>query len=334
MANPVPVTLLAGFLGSGKTTLANRILSEDHKQRFAVIVNEFGDVNIDGRLVVGTDDNVIELSNGCLCCTVQGDLAATLHTLLRRRRQAVDAEPFERILIEASGLASPGPVVQTLLVDPMLALQLRLDAVITLVHGEHIAQQLEEHPEASDQIGYADQIILNHCDQCTPEMLTAAAVAIRTCNSYADVVQTTRADVDIASLLNIRTWERIERKPVRSAPQPAHAPHDHHDHDDEHAHTCDVSTLTLRSTEPLDVNRLRVWLVFLVKRSSHDLMRLKGIMRSHQHDAAITAQGVYRFVELREGPGEAPEESVLVLIGRHLDADEIQREWEDCRART
>ncbi len=210
MANPVPVTFLAGFLGSGKTTLANRILSEDHKQRFAVIVNEFGDVNIDSRLIVGTDDNVIELSNGCLCCTVQGDLVATLHTLLRRRRQAVDAEPFERILIEASGLASPGPAVQTLLADPMLALQLRLDGVITLVHGQYIAQQLEEHPEASNQIGYADHIILNHCDQCTPEALTAAETAIRTCNNYADIVQAIRADVDIASLLDIHTWEAMD----------------------------------------------------------------------------------------------------------------------------
>ena len=129
----------------------------------------------------------------------------------------------------------------------------------------------------------------------------------------------------------------MDRKPARPLPPPAetqnaaHVHHDHHDHD-AHTHTCDVSTLTLRSTEPLDVNRLRVWLVFLVKRSSHDLMRLKGIMRSHQHDVAITAQGVYRFVELREGPGEAPDESVLVLIGRYLDAAEIQREWEDCRA--
>lgn len=338
MANPVPVTLLAGFLGSGKTTLANRILSEDHKQRFAVIVNEFGDVNIDGRLVVGTDDNVVELSNGCLCCTVQDDLAATLHTLLRRRRQAVGAEPFERILIEASGLASPGPAVQTLLADPMLALQLRLDGVITLVHGQHIARQMEEHPEAANQIGYADHIILNHSDQCTPEALTAAKAVIRACNNYADIVQAIRADVDITSLLNIRTWETMDRKAVRSAPHAsaaqgdAHTQHDHHDHDT-HAHTCDVSTLTLRSMEPLDVNRLRVWLVFLAKRNSHDLMRLKGIMRSHQHDVAITAQGVYRFVELREGPGEAPDESVLVLIGRHLDAAEIQREWEDCRAR-
>jgi len=338
MSKPVPVTLLAGFLGSGKTTLANRILSEEHTQRFAVIVNEFGDVNIDGRLVVGTDDNVIELSNGCLCCTVQGDLAATLHTLLRRRRQAVGAEPFERILIEASGLASPGPAVQTLLVDPLLALQLQLDGVITVVHGQHITRQLAEHPEASNQIGYADHIILNHCDQCTPEMLTAARTAIRTCNSYADVVQATRADVDIASLLDIRTWESMARKPMRTVLPAAetqhagHAQHDHHDHD-KHTHTGDVSTLTLRSTDPLDVNRLRVWLVFLTKRSSHDLMRLKGIIRSHQHDIAITAQGVYRFVELREGPGAAPDESVLVLIGRHLDTITIQREWEACCAR-
>src|SRR5262245_11828136 len=137
-ADPVPVTLLVGFLGSGKTTLANRILSEQHDQRIAVIVNEFGDVGIDGQLIVGVDDNVIELRNGCLCCTVQGDLADTLRQLLVRRRQSADAPPFERIVIEASGLASPGPVLQGMLVDPTLHAHVQVDGVVTMAHAKHI----------------------------------------------------------------------------------------------------------------------------------------------------------------------------------------------------
>ena len=178
-ADPVPVTLLVGFLGSGKTTLVNRILAEQHDQRIAVIVNEFGDVGIDGRLIVGVDDNVIELSNGCLCCTVRGDLADTLRQLIVRRRQTVDAQPFERIVIEASGLASPGPVLQGLLVDPALHAQVQVDGVITLAHAKHIVQQLADHPEASEQVAYADHIILNHRDQCTGDELAAAAAALQ-----------------------------------------------------------------------------------------------------------------------------------------------------------
>lgn len=327
-ADRVPVTLLAGFLGSGKTTLANHLLSAPQQQRMAVIVNEFGDVGIDGSLIVRVQDNVIELSNGCLCCTVQGDLAVTLQGLLKRYYEAVGEKPFARILIEASGLASPGPVVQTVLAEPMLATQLRLDGVITLVHGQYIVQQLQEHPEASDQIAYADRVILNHCDQCTPEEIDAAAAAILACNHYAEIMQTTQARVEVTSLLDIRTWDRLDPKVERLSAAPSHDhPHEHH------AHTCDVRTLTLRATAPLDLNRLRVWLVFLSKRREHDLMRLKGILHCQQHEAAIIAQGVYKWVTLYKGSGAAPVESVLVLIGRHLNADDIQREWADCVSR-
>jgi G3E family GTPase len=323
----VPVTLLVGFLGSGKTTLANRMLSEQHNERMAVIVNEFGNAGIDGSLIVDVKENIIELSNGCLCCTVQDDLAATLHALLKRRHDAVGEKPFERILIEASGLASPGPAVQTILVDPMLATQLRLDGVITLVHGQHIVQQLQEHPEAADQVAYADRVILNHCDQCTTAEIDAAEAAILACNHYAEIQQTTLARVEVAALLDIRTWDTEDPtlQRLRSAPN-----HDHQDHQAHHVHTSDVGTLTLRATVPLDLKRLRVWLVFLTKRREHDLMRLKGILRCQQHDTAVIVQGVYRWVSLRKGPGQAPEESVLVLIGRHLNADEINREWRQC----
>src|SRR6266496_246437 len=209
-AAPVPVTLLVGFLGSGKTTLANRILSEQHNQRIAVIVNEFGDVGIDGRLIVGVEDNVIELSNGCLCCTVQGDLADTLRQLLVRRHQTVDAKPFERIVIEASGLASPGPVLQGMLVDPSLHAQIQVDGVITMAHAKHIVQQLADHPEAAEQVAYADHIIVNHCDQCEGDELAAAEAAIHACNQQADIERTTRAAVDVVRVLNQQTWRSEE----------------------------------------------------------------------------------------------------------------------------
>ena len=330
----VPVTLVAGFLGSGKTTLVNRILSAQHEQRIAVIVNEFGEVGIDGRLVVGVEENVVQLSNGCLCCTVRGDLVTTVHDLLARRREAVETVPFDRILIEASGLASPGPAVQTLLADRSLAAQCRIDAVITLVNAPHIVQQLQEHPEASAQLGYADHIIVNHCDQCDPEALVAAEGAVLACNPHATMEKTSHADVEIPALLQMRTWETVTPRLV-----PSHAsggdlqPHTHDGHEHTEPHTCGVSTLTLRMDVPLDVNRLKLWLLFIVKRRSHELMRFKGILRCQNQAAAVIVQGVYQWVELRQGQEAAPEESIRVLIGRYLDAEELQREWTECRAR-
>ena len=332
----IPVTLLAGFLGSGKTTLANRILSEQHGQRIAVIVNEFGDVGIDGHLVVGVEDNVVQLSNGCICCTVRNDLQETLLSLLKQRHQLARAEPFERVLIEASGLASPGPAVQTILMDPVLSSQLQLDGVITMTHAQHIMQQLLDHPEASDQVGYADHIILNHCDQSDTEGIEAAEASIRACNGNAELVRTTRASVDVLSLLNTNTWE-LRR--AQRAQQAVHVHDDtceetHDSHDDMPHHTSGVGTLSLRMKDPLDLNRLKMWLLFLAKRQSHELMRLKGILHCQHHEKPILVQGVYQWLELQTAPDDVPEESVLVLIGRHLDEAELRREWDDCRART
>ena len=331
----LPVTLLAGFLGSGKTTLANRILSEQHNQRIAVIVNEFGDVGIDGSLVVGVKDNIVELNNGCICCTVRNDLAETLRDLMERREQFAHTEPFERVLIEASGMASPGPAVQTLLMDRKLSTQFRLDGVITMAHAQHIVAQLQEHPEASEQVGYADRIILNHCDQSTPEALEAAASALRACNREASIVQSTRANVDVSTLLRTRTWEpeAWQLSPTEQACEPDcdDENHDHHSHGT--VHTSGVGTLTLRLHVPLDLNRLKMWLLFVSKRQSHELMRLKGILNCKGHERAVIVQGVYQWLEMQSGSVNAPEESILVLIGRHLDAEELTREWTDCQAR-
>ena len=328
----MPVTLLVGFLGSGKTTLANRILSEQHDQRIAVIVNEFGDVGIDGRLIVGVEDNVIELSNGCLCCTVQGDLADTLRQLLVRRRQTIDAKPFERIVIEASGLASPGPVLQGLLVDPALHAQVRVDGVITMAHAKHIVQQLADHPEASEQVAYADHIIVNHCDQCEGDALAAAEVAIHACNPHADIERATRAAVDVVRVLSKQTWDSAR---VKAALEHGIVCGDHaHDHAHAHLHTQGVGTLALRAEAPMDLHRLTRWLLGLSTRMGHELMRLKGILNCQSHDQAVVIQGVYQWLEVRQQAGEPPAESVLVLIGRHLDTEELSREWADCIART
>src|SRR5262249_37220346 len=314
-ADPVPVTLLVGFLGSGKTTLANRILSEQHNQRIAVIVNEFGDVGIDGQLIVGVDDNVVELSNGCLCCTMLGDLADTLRQLLVRRRQTADAKPFERIVIEASGLASPGPALQGMLVDPTLSAQIQVDGVITMAHAKHIVQQLADHPEASEQVAYADHIILNHCDQCAGDELAAAEAALHACNQHADIERATRAAVDVVRVLNQQTWDSAR---VKAALENGIVCGDH---DHEHLHTQGVGTLALRAEAPMNLPRLTRWLRSLSTRRNYDLMRLKGILHCQAHDQAVVIQGVYQWLEVRQAAGAPPATSALVLIGRHLDAE-------------
>jgi G3E family GTPase len=330
-ADPVPVTLLVGFLGSGKTTLANRILSERHDQRIAVIVNEFGDVGIDGQLIMSVDGNVVELSNGCLCCTVQGDLADTLRQLLARRRQTVDAKPFERIVIEASGLASPGPVLQRLLVDPTLHAHVQVDGVITMAHAKHIVQQLGENPEASEQVAYADHIIVNHCDQCEDHELAAAEAALHACNPQADLERASRAAVDVGRLLRKQTWDsaRVKEALVRGV---RCGDHDH-EHTDAHLHTQGVGTVALRAEAPMDLARLTGWLRSLSTHKSHELMRLKGILHCESQAQAVVVQGVYQWLEVRLKGGEPPAASALVLIGRHLDAERLRRTWAECIAR-
>lgn len=336
-ADSVPVTLLVGFLGSGKTTLANRILSEQHQQRIAVIVNEFGDVGIDGQLIVGVDDNVVELSNGCLCCTMQGDLTDTLRQLLARRRDTAGAQPFERIVIEASGLASPGPVLQGILVEPTLHAQVHVDGVITMAHAKHIAQQLAEHPEASEQVAYADHIIINHCDQCTGDELAAAEAALHTCNQHVSLERTTRAQVDVVRVLNQQTWDSARMHAALANGVlgcDRDRDHDHdHAHDHVHRHTHGVGTLSLHAESPLDLARLTQWLLAVSQRTSHELMRLKGILNCESHDQAVVIQGVYQWLEVRPEAGKRPAESVLVLIGRHLDEAELRRGWAECVAR-
>ena len=318
----LPVTLLAGFLGSGKTTLVNRILSERHGEQIAVVVNEFGDVGIDGRLVVGASEDVIELRNGCLCCTLRGDLSESLGRLLReRRRRWFRRRSFQRVLIEASGLASPGPAVQTLLVDPDLAGELHLDGVLTLTHAAEIERQLVEHPEAAEQVGYADRLLLNHTDRADAETLAAAEAELRACNAEAEILRSVRAEVPVGELLDVGA-RRHERWRLAAAEQPAaHVPH-----------TSGVGTVALSCEAPLDIHRLKLWLTFVARRQGQDVMRLKGVLRCANHRAEVVVQGVYQWLELGPGEAEAPSVSTLVLIGRDLDRAELERGWLACRA--
>jgi len=310
----LPVTLLAGFLGSGKTTLLNRILASEHGLRLAVVVNEFGDVGIDGRLVVGGDEELVELANGCLCCTMREDLRLTLVELLaRRRRRLIGRAHFDRVVIEASGLASPGPAVQTLLVDGELAAGYRPAGVVTLAHAEHVVRQLTDHPEAAEQVAYADQVLLNHADRVGSEELAAAREALVAVNVRAPVVSCVRAEVDVASLFELEPFEDAAVLCGSSYPRPEHS--------------SGVGSITLRATAPLDADALRIWLEFLARRRGMELMRAKGVLRVAGAARERLIQGVYQWIELSEGEGEPPEESLLVLIGRDLDREEVERGW-------
>ncbi len=308
---PLPVTLVAGFLGSGKTTLIQRLLRERASEPIGVVVNEFGAVGIDGRLLVASAEEVVELSNGCLCCRVRSDLGEAVERLLGREKR------LARIVIEASGLASPGPIAQTLVLDARLAERVELGGIVTLAHAANVAGELERHPEAAEQVAYADLLVLNHCDAPGAD-LPAAEAALRRRNAVAPLLCTVRGECDLAWLLAPRT------RPERLGELKAQVSADH---------THGVGTIVLQDSAPRDLHRLKMWLGFLAARRTHELYRVKGLLACRDHPQAVLVQGTYQVLELGPGPGEPPASSALVLIGRGLDPAEVQRGWEATAAR-
>jgi G3E family GTPase len=350
------VTVLTGYLGAGKTTLLNRILSEDHGRRYAVIVNEFGEIGIDNDLIVDTDEELFEMNNGCICCTVRGDLIRTLHQLLRREAAG---RPIDAIIVETTGLADPGPVVQTFFVDPFLQSRTRLDSVTTLVDAAHIGRRLADSREAAEQIAFADQIVLNKTELVSEDALRAVEARLRRINPLAPIHRARRADVALDQVLGRGGFDLdriVSLEPDFLAPGAApgggeadgghaHGEHDGHVHDEycghpheaqhDHVHDDGIRSVSLRLETPLDEAKLGRWLRELLDARGQDILRAKGILDVRGEDRRLVFQAVHMLLEGElQRPWKAGEarHSRLVFIGRDLDAQALQAGFAACAA--
>lgn len=317
----VPVTILTGYLGAGKTTLLNRILSEPHGERIAVIVNEFGEVGIDDKLIVRGDDEVIEMANGCMCCVVQDDTRQTLYSMNERRKGRGETPlTFDRVIIEASGVANPVPVLRMLLEDDQLMSGYRVDGVVTLVDAFHISDQYERALEVKEQIACADVLVVNKVDLVDEEKKVGLIKWLGQLNPRARIVSTTKATLPLQSVLEIGGF---------SAPDGVVFTHDHHSHDP------DIQSLVLRASRPLVRSVFEEWLVQHVVLRGNDLYRYKGIVALKGEPLRFVVQGVHAYFDFSPGSiwkeGEALE-SVLVLIGRDLDIKELEHSFLACQS--
>jgi G3E family GTPase len=341
----IPVTVLTGYLGAGKTTLLNRILSEDHGKRYAVIVNEFGEIGIDNDLVVGADEEVFEMNNGCVCCTVRGDLIRVLQGLMKR--QASAARGFDAIIIETTGLADPGPVAQTFFVDDDVKAKTRLDSVTTVVDAKHVLQSLSHSREAREQIAFADQIVLNKTDLVSPDELAQVETRLRRLNPLAQIHRAERSNVALAAILGrggfdlerITALEPEFLSPAHGEPGHVHdedCEHDHHGHDHhDHEHDDDIRGVALRAHRPLDGNKVSRWLNELLAAKGPDILRAKGILDVAGEERRLVFQAVHMILEgdfQRPWSDKDTRESRMVFIGRDLDEGGLRAGFEACQA--
>jgi G3E family GTPase len=352
MTDKTPVTVLTGYLGAGKTTLLNRILSEDHGKRYAVIVNEFGEVGIDNELIVGADEEVFEMNNGCVCCTVRGDLIRVLSGLMKRKGK------FDAIIVETTGLADPGPVAQTFFVDDDVRAKAQLDSVTTVVDAKHLPLRLADSHEAVEQIAFADQIILNKTDLVSEAELVAVEAQIRRINPLAPIHRAQRSDVPLEAVLGRGGFD-LERitgldpeflNPGHGEPGHVHDESCDHDHDHHHGHDdhgdhdhaahdhvaeAGIRGVSLTLHRPLNGTRVTNWLNELLQEQGPDILRAKGILDVSGEDRRLVFQAVHMILEgdfQRDWRADEPRFSRMVFIGRNLDEAKLKSGFEACAA--
>jgi G3E family GTPase len=338
-SDKIPVTVLTGYLGAGKTTLLNRILSEPHGKKYAVIVNEFGEIGIDNDLVVGVDEEVFEMNNGCICCTVRGDLVRILDGLMRRKGK------FDAIIVETTGLADPAPVAQTFFIDENVGRKTKLDAVVTVADAKWLNDRLKDAPEAKNQIAFADVILINKTDLVSPEELHEVEARIRGINPYAKVHKTERAQIPLSEVLgrNAFDLDRILDIEPEFLEGDGHD-HDHgHDHSHQHAHHRglkhyhdeEMQSVSLRSDKPLDPDKFFPWVQDLVQKEGPNILRCKGILAFKDDDERFVFQGVHMILD---GDHQRPwnkgekRDSRIIFIGRNLPEEKIRQQFESCVA--
>ena len=334
----IPVTVLTGYLGAGKTTLLNRILSEDHGRRYAVIVNEFGEIGIDNELILNTDEELFEMNKGCICCTIRGDLIRTVHGLLAK------GGDFDAIVVETTGLADPGPVAQTFFVDGYLRSKTALDSVTTVVDAKHVGLRLADSREAAEQIAFADQIVLNKTDLVSEDELKAVEARLRRLNPLAPIHRAERSKVSLEAILGRGGFD-LDRivglepdflKPKHGEEGHVHDEHcedDHEGHD--HEHDAGIMSVSLVSDQPMDRRKVARWLTQLVASQGQDILRAKGIIDVKDNPRRLVFQAVHMVLEgdlqreWREGERRF---SRMVFIGRNLDKAALQAAFDACAA--
>ena len=333
----IPVTVLTGYLGAGKTTLLNRILSENHGKKYAVIVNEFGEIGIDNDLIIGADEEVFEMNNGCVCCTVRGDLVRIMEGLRKRKGK------FDAIIVETTGLADPAPVAQTFFVDEDVQKNARLDAVVTVADAKWLSDRLKDAPEAKNQIAFADVIVLNKTDLVSKGELSEVEARIRGINPYAKLHRTERCKVALADVLERGAFDLdriLEIEPAFLEADEHDHDHDHHQHDHSHSHGGlkhyhdeDMQSLSLRTDKPLDPTKFMPWLQQLVASEGQKILRSKGILAFSGDDDRYVFQGVHMMLEgdhQRKWKDSERRESRVVFIGRELPEQMIRDGFERC----
>jgi G3E family GTPase len=349
-ASQIPVTVLTGYLGAGKTTLLNRVLTENHGKKYAVIVNEFGEIGIDNDLVVGADEEIFEMNNGCICCTVRGDLIRIIGGLMKRR------DRFDAILVETTGLADPAPVAQTFFTDDDVKRRTRLDAIVTVVDAKHIEQRLADSDEAEEQIAFADIVLINKTDLVDAAALKKVERRVRALNPFAKIHHTARCGIALDQILNRGAFDLnriLELDPHFLEEEHAEG-HDHHhhdhDHDHDHAHDHghdhhhapasaihdeDIRSISLSTAKPLNPTKFDAWMSDVLMNEGQKILRTKGILNMAGADARYVFQAVHMVSEgsfTGAWPAKDNRRSRLVFIGRELDEDALCKGFQSCVA--